>query len=253
MINGRVPLSALVEVQSGIWLEPSTAAAWSRMVAAASAERVILAVALGGGYRDMAAQRKLYKAGSASGIAVAEPGKQSHGLGTRLDVAGFTGVRKTWVQANAPRFGFSFEFGSKDPNHLAYTGTQPSQEEETAMKPELWYANVDGVPSWAWVNWATGAVFAAHTQADADYINSYMKSGSAMQFTSAEYKARLVMLKNLNPTSSTTVSGLTQAEHDQLFNIPTKPETAALHTAQTGDINTHTTDAVNGITLTAAP
>ena len=47
--------------------------------------------------------------------------------------------------------------------------------------------------------------------------------------------------------------GLTTAEHNQLFDIPNKAETASLHTAQTGDINAHTTEAVNGITLTAAP
>lgn len=47
-------------------------------------------------------------------------------------------------------------------------------------------------------------------------------------------------------------SGLTTAERDQLFDIPNKAETAALHTTQTGDINNHTTAAVNGITLTAA-
>lgn len=47
--------------------------------------------------------------------------------------------------------------------------------------------------------------------------------------------------------------GLTTAEHNHLFDIPTKAETAALHTAQTGDINAHTTEAVDGITLTAAP
>lgn len=48
-------------------------------------------------------------------------------------------------------------------------------------------------------------------------------------------------------------SGLTTAEHNQLFDIPTKPELAAVLTTQTGDINTHTTEAVNGITLTSAP
>lgn len=78
---------------------------------------------------------------------------------------------------------------------------------------------------------------------------------SAVLVTASAFAASITAAgwyKTQCPTGSGG-GGLTVAEHNQLFNIPNKAETTALHTAQTGDINSHTTDAVNGITLTSTP
>lgn len=40
--------------------------------------------------------------------------------------------------------------------------------------PDSMYAEVDGVPSWCWLNWSTGKIHAVHTQKEADWIASYM-------------------------------------------------------------------------------
>lgn len=139
MVNGK--LVTLSDVQRGITLEPATAVAWSRMVAAARADGVTLNIAQGGGYTDIAAQKIRKHNGSASGISVAEPGYQTHGEGNRLDVASYgaafgkTGlVRQSWVRANAARFGFVFEFGQADPNHLKFVGPPTSKPEPITRK-----------------------------------------------------------------------------------------------------------------------
>lgn len=124
MINGRIPAGDLVTIQ-GAQLTQPTAAAWALLVAAAAKVGVKIWITKGGGYRDLEAQRALEK--SASGIAVARPGFQTHGWGDRVDVGSFgpkfgaEGVaREKWLLANAARFGFTREFGSKDPNHFIF-------------------------------------------------------------------------------------------------------------------------------------
>ena len=57
----------------------------------------------------------------------------------------------------------------------APTLTARPQSEEDEM-PDSMFAIVDGVPSWCWLNWGTGALVAVHTQTEADWIGSYMGS-----------------------------------------------------------------------------
>lgn len=51
-----------------------------------------------------------------------------------------------------------------------------SAGEEGDEMPDSMYAVVDGVQSWCWINWATGRVFACHTQAEANWVAGYMGS-----------------------------------------------------------------------------
>lgn len=53
--------------------------------------------------------------------------------------------------------------------------SRPVLSEEDEM-PDSMFAVVDGVPSWCWLNWGNGALLAVHTQAEADWIGSYMGS-----------------------------------------------------------------------------
>lgn len=48
--------------------------------------------------------------------------------------------------------------------------------EEDEMKPDSMFAIVDGVPSWCWLNWGTGSLYAVHNQKDANWIGAYMGS-----------------------------------------------------------------------------
>ncbi|MFJ4173982.1 hypothetical protein [Microbacterium sp. NPDC089696] len=61
-----------------------------------------------------------------------------------------------------------------DPAGAASTPVvRPDQSEEDEM-PDSMFAHVGGVPSWCWLNWATGQVFAVHTQAEGDWVQKYM-------------------------------------------------------------------------------
>ena len=121
--NGKLLPAELVEVQSGISLSPRSAAAWLAMKAAAAQAGVTLTIAIPyGGYRDLAGQRAIILSGSHSGIQVAALGSSTHGFGTRVDVANWYAPRSTWLLANAALFGFTREFGDRDPNHFKHDG-----------------------------------------------------------------------------------------------------------------------------------
>lgn len=87
---------------------------------------------------------------------------------------------------------------SKDP---APDKSDPSEEDEM---PDSMFAVVDGTPSWCWVNWANGSVYSVHTQADANWVGSYMGSvrknfSKDADGGTARYKNLLALLKILNP------------------------------------------------------
>jgi GH25 family lysozyme M1 (1,4-beta-N-acetylmuramidase) len=104
--------------------------------------------------------------------------------------------------------------GHVDINQLApgFSGgvvTPINSEEEDMKTIEGIYAVVDGVPSWAWLNWATGAVYSVFTQKDADWINGYMGNveievlvSTAAISASDQYKQKLGLLKILCPPAS---------------------------------------------------
>ena len=67
--------------------------------------------------------------------------------------------------------------------------------------PDSMFAVVDGVPSWCWLNWATGKVYSVHTQKEADWIGRYMGSvrfnWSGDPMGSDYYKNKLALFKTL--------------------------------------------------------
>ena len=86
----------------------------------------------------------------------------------------------------------------------ATTNRSARAEEEDEDMPDSMYAVVDGVQSWCWINWATGKVFACHTQAEANWVAGYMgptkKNFSKDSDKGAErYKNLLAMLGILAP------------------------------------------------------
>lgn len=123
--NGEVPLSALVEVESGMHLEPGTAAAYRRMKSAASRDGVTLAIPRpAGAYRslfvqgDMHRRPWLYNLDPTSTVSLAKPGYSTHGLGDRVDIV--RGDAGDWAIEHALEFGFVREFGAADPRHFRF-------------------------------------------------------------------------------------------------------------------------------------
>lgn len=90
------------------------------------------------------------------------------------------------AQELAPNYGITCEgldFGEwwhwtfwGELGHIGAAGASatPNQSEEDDMQPDSMFAYVGGVPSWCWINWAQGTIFAVHTQAEADWIVEYM-------------------------------------------------------------------------------
>lgn len=89
-------------------------------------------------------------------------------------------------------------------------------EEEDEDMPDSMFAVVDGVPSWCWLNWATGEIFACHTQKEADWIGRYM--GSVRNNWSGDpagsdlYKNKLAMFGILAPKATIQGGGALTAE-----------------------------------------
>lgn len=87
-------------------------------------------------------------------------------------------------------------------NPAPYINGATPDEEQEVKTVEGFYAVVDGVPSWMWINWATGRVFSVHTQAEADHIGSYMGSvtvltDSPTASAGEKYKTLIVMATDL--------------------------------------------------------
>lgn len=102
-----------------------------------------------------------------------------------------------------------------DPNRVVGdvpTNPTPIATLEDDM-PDSMFAVVDGVPSWCWINWATGKVHAVHTQAEADWIGSYMGSvrnnfsGDADGGTS-RYKSKLKLVEILMGKPALSAQGV---------------------------------------------
>lgn len=130
--NGYLDVSTLVQAANGApgqLLERNTAAAWALMVAAAAADGVHLAPAPDDGvsscYRSFANQEhakdlQLHHGGPTA----AEPGFSNHGFGTAIDINVNDPRVKVWLDANAARFGFSWNEGraSGEPWHWVFVG-----------------------------------------------------------------------------------------------------------------------------------
>lgn len=95
------------------------------------------------------------------------------------------------------------------------TSARPDKSEEDEM-PDSMFAIVDKVPSWCWLNWGTGALFAVHTQADADIVGAYMGSvrndWGALASGGQLYKNKLALFGILCPQVKVSGSSLTDAD-----------------------------------------
>lgn len=149
--NGRLRPAQLVNIEPYGRLHPRAADAWHAMrVTAAAAGIELKPTSVADTYRTYLQQRTLFlarynattklKAAIAKkqgkdvrvwegtpyikkdGVAsAAVPGTSNHGLGLTVDVAGASGARLDWLEDNAVRFGWSWEFTSgAEPWHVRY-------------------------------------------------------------------------------------------------------------------------------------
>lgn len=147
--NGRLPKSALTEIQPGAFLATKTARAWKQLVAAAKKNlgRSISAANPAGAYRSAAAQHAMHLAGAGddilaklhwglnphSTVAIADDPWGTHQDGTRIDIIG-TPIDARFL-ALAKKYGFSREFGAKDPNHFLHDGKTATSPIIAAVTP----------------------------------------------------------------------------------------------------------------------
>lgn len=102
----------------------------------------------------------------------------------------------------------------------AIGATSPAAlEKEDEDMPDSMFAVVDGVPSWCILNWATGKLYAVHSQAEADWLGAYMGSvktnlaqavynGKAVTDGGAAlYKSKLALFGMLAPSPQVVNAG----------------------------------------------
>lgn len=142
--NGRIPARLLRPIEPAGRLHHLAADAWDAMRAAALADgiRPFKATSPADTYRPLEDQRRLFFARytlnpiAGRPVAVWEgktycllprmaqaavPGTSNHGWGLAVDVWGASGTRLEWLEENALRFGFSWEFRSgAEPWHIRY-------------------------------------------------------------------------------------------------------------------------------------
>lgn len=121
--NGDIPTSAMVQVESGDFLEPNAAAAWYAMQAACYAETGVW-ISINEAYRSLADQWyywNLYQSGQ--GNVAAYPGNSNHGRGVAVDMYGYDAAW-SWLQRRAGDFGWSWATGraSGERWHWEYVG-----------------------------------------------------------------------------------------------------------------------------------
>lgn len=154
--NGRLAEDGirLVTVEDNDQLIATAAASFFAMRAAAARDRVALSIVEpAGAYRsawvqnDMVDHPERYNLNPKSLIKFGRSG-QSHGWGNRIDV---NAAAVPWMLANAARFGWSREYGARDPNHFKHDGvtatagsgaggfTPTIEEDDMTMMLRLFY------------------------------------------------------------------------------------------------------------------
>lgn len=139
-LNGRLNLKTdLTVVQRSaiglpqIRLAKKAATDWKMLKIAAKKKlgRTISIAKPGGGYRSWNVQNEMYLGSKGnvrlakkwglnprSSVPLAGPGNSSHGFGTRVDIVG-TPIDGAFLRL-ARDFGFTLEFGPRDPNHFIW-------------------------------------------------------------------------------------------------------------------------------------
>ena len=146
--NGKLTSAELTLVQRGsmnIYLATTAARAWSALKSEYDrthpGEALTIAAPVGG-YRSYSVQADMhvnpsrYGLSAYSTIPIAPAGYSTHGDGMAVDIAGasLAGPRKTWLLKNASRFGFTRQFGDRDPNHYRHDGTTAASITPTPIK-----------------------------------------------------------------------------------------------------------------------
>lgn len=140
--------------------------------------------------------------------------------------SGFGQLWLSSIEAVERTFNAKYRFWSLDINTLqvakeAPDSTTPFGQEEDEDMPDSMFAVVDGVPSWCWLNWSTGEIFACHTQEEADWIGGYMGSvkfdWSKDKAGGEKYKNKLAFFGMLAPKATINGGGaLTPADLTQI-------------------------------------
>ena len=128
-----------------------------------------------------------------------------------------------WIRDRDRHYGEPIPTGSAT---APATTARPESEEDEM--PDSMFAIVDGVPSWCWLNWGDGGILAVHSQAEADWIGSYMGSikqdlrqaivnGEKVTDGGGElYKNKLAMFGLLCPNANIRRGSLTDADFQRL-------------------------------------
>jgi hypothetical protein len=152
--NGRLPLSALVQVTSKPdYLEYSTSVAWAHMqkdCAAATGKWITIAPG-SSAYRDYTQQVYFYNQYIHNhGNVAAVPGTSNHGWGRAIDITGYESSDAVWnwLLANAGKYGFSWQTGrasgerwhweslnppQNPPANTASSGAKPLEEDDMKL------------------------------------------------------------------------------------------------------------------------
>lgn len=144
--NGELDIARELVPVSGSYLRPITARAFGVMaIACLKATGVSLDIVNGsGGYRDLTAQRILYR-NPPAGITVAPPGTSTHGQGYALDLTTtcYTPAVAAWCRSHCQEYGFTVP-PSNDPRHFMHNGITlgPAGEKgeaiDMATTKEVW-------------------------------------------------------------------------------------------------------------------
>ena len=245
--NGQIPRNLLVELAPYHWMPAATAVRWKSLVEDIRRNEGVTMYTTPGknAYRDYEGQVFARNNACAEGRCndAAVSGTSSHGGeyqgrdSLAIDVANWAEIGQRKWYDYCRKHGFEPGFFDWEPWHIIdwspWTmpagGKVPSstttrdlfQEDEM---PDSMFAVVDGVPSWCWLNWGEGTLYAVHTQKDADWIGSYMGSirtdfrkaivnGAPVTDGGGDlYKNKLAMCGILCPVVKINGSSLTEAD-----------------------------------------
>lgn len=181
-------------IRPGVEFTPDAAAAFRRAEAQVWAE-FGRGIDVNSTYRPWGTQLKMYDAWNAwvegwgphpGHSKAVHPSESFHVSGTALDSDDWRNKRIVEILAqngfirnrlHVPGENHHFEYiRARDKNYGKTAAAPATKSEEDDDMPDSMFAIVDGVPSWCWLNWGTGTLYAVHTQADANWIGAYMGS-----------------------------------------------------------------------------
>lgn len=279
--NGRLDAGTQLVTVEGQLLSPATASAYEALrTAAHRAGHTLTIYTPAGGYRSLATQADMHRNPQDynlnPNIPLAAVGSSRHGQGRAVDIRGKDAAARAWCQSNAAAYGFSRPLAKADPDHYEHgkavttvtdpTPAPPKPLERRKTMTTIYVKSTSPNGS----SGGTGSLWALAGDAGTPCPGNWIEfTRTPADGSSSDRGARMVAAHGngifLNDTewaaykalyttpAGAAVSGLTAAEHNQLFDIANKGELGQALTSTAVLINEHTDEAVNGITLTAAP